>query len=253
VIIAGPVFSLTLKKYDARPAASFAGKSRTAEELPGLFDSIFSALLPVILIGADSVVRLAGMKENVVTRAIHVLGDPVMALLFTIAFALWALVLKRGSTLASCMDSLGSAIKEVSVILLIIAGAGALKQVLADSGAGEHITTATRSLNIPPLFAAWGISAFIRVCLGSATVAGITTAGIVAPMVAGSGVHPSLMVLATGSGSLMFSHVNDTGFWMFKEYFNLSIRDTLKTWSAMETIVSLVGLVMVLLLNLFVH
>ena len=100
--------------------------------------------------------------------------------------------------------------------------------------------------------AAWIIAAFIRVCLGSATVAGLTAAGIIAPLITGSHINPSLIVLATGAGSLMFSHVNDSGFWLFKEYFNLSIKDTLRSWSIMETIVSLVGLGGVLLLNLFV-
>ncbi|MFI5194660.1 MAG: gluconate transporter, partial [Chitinophagales bacterium] len=108
------------------------------------------------------------------------------------------------------------------------------------------------SFSMHPILAAWGIAAFIRVCLGSATVAGLTAAGIVAPMLVGSTVDPSLIVLATGAGSLMFSHVNDGGFWMFKEYFNLSIKDTLKTWSLMETIVSIVGLLMVFVINFFI-
>ena len=104
-------------------------------------------------------------------------------------------------------------------------------------------------MHVHPLLAAWGISAVIRVCLGSATIAGLTTAGIVAPMIALTGVNPNLMVLATGAGSLMFSHVNDPGFWLFKEYFNLSVKDTIKTWSTMESIVSVVGLAGVFAIN----
>ncbi|MDP4129756.1 MAG: gluconate transporter, partial [Bacteroidota bacterium] len=144
------------------------------------------------------------------------------------------------------------AVKDIAMILLIIAGAGALKQVLMDSGMGDQITASMHSFSAHPILAAWGIAAFIRVCLGSATVAGLTAAGIVAPMLAGSSVNPSLIVLATGAGSLMFSHVNDGGFWMFKEYFNLSIKDTIKTWSFMETIVSVVGLLMVFVINFFI-
>jgi len=149
-------------------------------------------------------------------------------------------------------ESIGEATKDISLIIFIIAGAGALKEVLTQSGISEKIAASLQHLHVHPLFAAWSISAVIRICIGSATVAGLTTAGIVAPLVAASGVNPCLMVLSIGAGSLMFSHVNDPGFWMFKEYFNLSVKDTLKTWSVMETIVSVVGLVFVFILNYFI-
>jgi Gnt-I system high-affinity gluconate transporter len=176
----------------------------------------------------------------------------VVALLITLLYALYALVLKKGKKLEPCMISLGEAVKDIAMILLIIAGAGALKQILTDSGTGDQIATTMTGFASHPILGAWGIAAFIRVCLGSATVAGLTAAGIVAPMLSGSTVDPSLIVLATGAGSLMFSHVNDSGFWMFKEYFNLSIKDTIKTWSFMETIVSIVGLIAVLVINFFI-
>ena len=107
------------------------------------------------------------------------------------------------------------------------------------------------TIDISPLILAWGIAAIIRVCVGSATVAGLTSAGIILPLLQQTGVDPNLMVLATGAGSLMFSHVNDAGFWMFKEYFNLSVKDTIKTWSVMETIVSVSGLIGVLSISAF--
>lgn len=179
-----------------------------------------------------------------------VLGDPSMALLITLAYAVYSLVLKRGKKLEPCMISMGEAAKDISLILLIIAGAGALKQVLTESGTAAQLTQVMRGLNLHPILAAWFIAAFIRVCLGSATVAGLTAAGMVAPLIVGSNINPSLIVLATGAGSLMFSHVNDSGFWLFKEYFNLTVKETLKTWSVMETIVSIVGLLMVGLLYL---
>jgi Gnt-I system high-affinity gluconate transporter len=252
VIIAGPVFSLTLKKYRAKPLATFAGKPIPDAELPGLADSLIAALLPVFLIALSTLVHLSGAPpQNVLVRLITLLGDPVIALLITLIYALYALVLKRGKKLETCMLSLGEAAKDISMILLIIAGAGALKQILMDSGTGDHIAAAMQGFNQYPILAAWGIAAFIRVCLGSATVAGLTAAGIVAPMLAGSTVNPSLIVLATGAGSLMFSHVNDSGFWMFKEYFNLSIKDTIKTWSVMETLVSIIGLLAVLAIRVF--
>ena len=149
------------------------------------------------------------------------------------------------------MTPMGDAVKDISPILLIIAGAGALKQILMDSGISDELIQPLTNLSLHPLLLAWGISAIIRVSIGSATVAGLTTAGIVAPMIASSGVNPSLMVLATGAGSLMFSHVNDPGFWMFKEYFNLTVKETIKTWSIMETIVSVVGLIGVFIINYF--
>jgi Gnt-I system high-affinity gluconate transporter len=147
------------------------------------------------------------------------------------------------------MDFYTHAVKDVSMILLITAGAGALKQVLIESGVSDEIAGILKDLPFNPLITGWLVAAIIRVCVGSATVAGLTTAGIIAPMVIQTGVNPELMVLAIGSGSLMFSHVNDPGFWLFKEYFNLSIKDTLRSWSMMESIVSLVGLLGVLFIN----
>jgi Gnt-I system high-affinity gluconate transporter len=145
------------------------------------------------------------------------------------------------------------AIKDISLILLIIGASGAFKQVLIDSGVSEEIGKQLQSLNLQPLVLGWLIAAIIRISLGSATVAGLTAAGIVSSMMVNSHVDPNLMVLAIGAGSLAFSHVNDSGFWLFKEYFNLSIKDTIKSWSMMESVVSVVGLVGVLILNAVIH
>jgi Gnt-I system high-affinity gluconate transporter len=182
-----------------------------------------------------------------------VLGDPTIALLLTLAYAVWALVLKRGKKMVPCMISMTEAVKDISLILLIIGGAGALKQVLTDSGTADRLTVLMQGMHLHPLLAAWLIAAFIRVCLGSATVAGLTAAGMIAPMVASTTISPSLFVLATGAGSLLFSHVNDSGFWLFKEYFNLTIKETLKTWSIMESIISVVGLFMIGIIYFFTH
>lgn len=143
------------------------------------------------------------------------------------------------------------AIKEIAVLILIIACSGALKQVITDSGAGNQIAEFFKQSQVNPLLLGWIIAATLRVCIGSATAAGLTAAGIILPLMSHSTINPSLMVLSIGSGSLMFSHVNDPGFWMFKEYFNLSLKDTFRSWSLMETIVSVVGLVGVMLLNAF--
>src|ERR1700748_1054680 len=151
------------------------------------------------------------------------------------------------------MNSMGEAAKDISLILLIIAGAGALKQVLTESGTAAQLTQVMKGLNLHPILAAWFIAAFIRVCLGSATVAGLTAAGMVAPLIVGSTINPSLIVLATGAGSLLFSHVNDSGFWLFKEYFNLSVKQTIRSWSMMESIISVLGLIGVMILNFFIQ
>jgi Gnt-I system high-affinity gluconate transporter len=151
------------------------------------------------------------------------------------------------------MNSLAHSVTSITMIMLLIAGAGALKQVLVDSGVSTYIGEMLSNSTLSPLFLGWLIATILRFCVGSATVAGITTAGIVLPLVTGGSVNPELMVIAIGSGSLMFGHVNDGGFWLFKEYFNLSIKDTLKSWSVMETSIGIMGLIGVLILNIFVH
>jgi len=144
------------------------------------------------------------------------------------------------------------AVKDITILLLIIGGAGSLKQILIDSGVSAEIASLLNGLDIHPLILGWTIACVIRVCVGSATVAGLTAAGIVLPLLNQPGVDPNLMVLAVGAGSLMFSHVNDSGFWLFKEYFNLSIKDTIRSWSLMETIVAIAGIIGVMILDIFV-
>ena len=147
------------------------------------------------------------------------------------------------------MQNYADAIKDILIIVMIVSGAGALKQVFVESGISAQLGDVMNTWDLPPLFLGWLIAAVIRVAMGSATVAGITTAGIIAPLVITTNTDPNLMVLAVGSGSLMFSHVNDSGFWMFKEYFNLSMKDTFRSWSLMETIVSVMGLIGVLIID----
>jgi H+/gluconate symporter-like permease len=131
----------------------------------------------------------------------------------------------------------------------VIAAGGGFKQVLIDSGVGSYIKDITMYMTLSPLVMAWLITALLRVSLGSATIAGLTASGMVLPLIEGSSVRPELMVLSVGAGSLFFSHVNDTGFWMFKEYFNLSLKQTFLSWTLMESIVSLIGLAAVLILD----
>jgi Gnt-I system high-affinity gluconate transporter len=170
--------------------------------------------------------------------------------MLSLIYATFSLGVARGMNFKTLMQGYGESLKEVSVILLTLAGAGALKQVFVDSGVSAHLAAWLQNLPLQPLVVGWLIAMVIRIALGSATIAGLTAAGIMAPVVVARHVDPSLMVLAIGAGSLMCSHVNDAGFWLFKEYFNLSLKDTFRSWTLMESVAGSVGLIGVLVLNL---
>jgi len=252
IIIAGPIFSVTLKKYTSKPLAIFSSTTMPDDKLPCMLASLSAAFLPVVLIGLDTIITIIVPQKNAVTIFIHTIGEPSIAMLISLLISLYTLGVAQGNSIKNMMGPIGDSVKEVSSILLIIAGAGALKQILLDTGMSVELIKPLTNLSLHPLFLAWLIAAILRVSIGSATVAGLTTAGIVAPLIATSGVNPCLMVLATGAGSVFFSHVNDPGFWMFKEYFNLTVKQTFKTWSTMETIVSVAGLIGVFILHYFI-
>jgi Gnt-I system high-affinity gluconate transporter len=252
VILAGPVFSRTLKKIEARPLQSFNVDPRPESELPGVFNSFFSSLLPVIMLIITTILLFMMPGDGPLKAFMTFIGEPGVVMLITVSIATFTLGTSKGMSMQKVMNIYGEAVKDVAMVLLIISGAGILKQIFIDSGVSTQIATALQGWNIQPLVLGWFIAAVIRLALGSATVAGLTTAGILAPMAGQLHVNPSLMVLSIGAGSLFFSHVNDAGFWLFKEYFNLSLKDTFRSWSVMETIVSVVGLLGVLLLHLFV-
>jgi Gnt-I system high-affinity gluconate transporter len=176
-------------------------------------------------------------------------ADADVVMLLTLAVAAVTLGLLRGRSFASVMQTYASAIGDVASILLVIAGSGAFGAMLLESKVDATVTGLLRDLPVSPLLLAWVVTVIIRACVGSATVAGLTAAGLLAPLAATGDVDPNLMVLAIGSGSLALSHVNDAGFWLFKEYFSLSIADTLRSWTVMETIVAIVGLAGVLVLD----
>jgi Gnt-I system high-affinity gluconate transporter len=253
IIVAGPLFSRTLRGINATPLKEFLNPVILKEdEMPSMANSIISALLPVILIAIAALAQLLLPADFFLTKILIFMGNPAIAMLLAVLVAIYTLGLGRGRSMKEVMDSIGSAITGITMVLLIIAGSGALKQVLIDSGVSEYIGGILEQSSISPLILAWIIATVIRVCVGSATVAGLTAAGIVLPLVQGTGVSPELMVLAIGSGSLMLSHVNDSGFWLFKEYFNLSVNDTLKSWTVMETTVGIMGLIGVLTINAFI-
>jgi len=251
LLIAGPLFAMTLKNIRGESSALFKTDLMPESELPGAFNSFATALLPVWLLGGFTVLILYPSGSAAIDRLVAFFANPLIIMLLAYALAVVTLGLARGRRLSSIMGGAGEALRDVAPILLVIAGAGALKQVLVESGVSAELGRSLATLPVHPLVLGWLIALILRVCLGSATVAGLTAAGIVAP-VAGSGLHASLMVLAVGAGSLMCSHVNDSGFWMFKEYMGLSLKDTFRSWTLMETLVGLFGLLFVMLLSIFV-
>ena len=252
MILAGPIFALTLKKIECKPLETFTPKEMDESNLPGAFNCFATALLPVVMIASASVLPdLAGDNKKLAS-VFSFISNPLVVMLLALLIASYTLGISRGAKIAELMEHYSSAVKDIALILLIIAGAGTLKQVFVDSGVSSDIADLLQGIAINPLILGWLIATVIRISLGSATVAGLTAAGIMAPVVAATGADPNLMILAVGAGSLMFSHVNDSGFWMYKEYFNLSLKDTIRSWSLMESVVGIAGIVFVLILDIFV-
>lgn len=254
VIIAGPLFSRSLKNFEKEPPEGLYNPKIFAEdEMPGFGISIFAAIIPVILMAVAAVFELTLPKENAVRQFFEFIGNPAVALFISVVIAVFTLGLRNGRKAEDVMEMCGSSIASIAMIVFIIAGGGAFKQVLVDSGVGEYIAGMMEGSSLSPLLMCWTVAAMLRIALGSATVAAITTAGIVTPIIAVTHADPALMVLAVGSGSVIASHVNDPGFWLFKGYFNLSVTETLRTWTVMETLISVLGLAGVLILDTIVH
>ncbi|QYM98173.1 gluconate transporter [Dickeya ananatis] len=250
VILAGPVYARFLKKIDKPiPEGLYNPKQFTEEEMPGFAVSVMTALVPVILMALRAVAEMILPKGHALLPYAEFFGDPVMATLIAVLIAIFTFGLNRGRSMDEVMGTITDSIKIIAMMLLILGGGGAFKQVLVDSGVDKYIAGMMHGSSVSPLLLGWLIAAVLRLALGSATVAALTAGGIVAPLIATTGASPELMVIAVGSGSVIFSHVNDPGFWLFKEYFNLSIPETLKSWSALETIIAVCGLVGTLLLS----
>lgn len=272
-LIAGILLSKFFRKIDVQPPVElFEGREFKKEELPGFGRSVLATLTPVILMlfgatidlvfGKDvNYSKLAADSINneslafIVSKLLELfkfLSDANVALLMAVFAGIYFLGIKQGRKMEDLMKSLGKAASSIAMIVLIIAAGGAFKQVLTDSGVAEYIKQIASGVEFNPLVLGWVVAAVIRLAIGSATVATMTAAGIMLPIVGSTGVSPELMVLATGSGSLMFSHFNDIGFWMFKEYYNVSIKQTFAIWTVMESLVAIVGLLAALLLSIFI-
>lgn len=272
VIVAGPLLAIPLTRWvrlappvsvlgmsdgagvagatdaDGGPSSATAGLRK-----PTFGMSVLVVLLPVILMLARSVVEIAGATETGYGTVLEFLGEPLVALLLTSLFALFAFGTAVGRTRQQLGDLVGSSFAPIAGILLIVGAGGGFKQTLVDSGVGEVIASGIADAGITPLLAGWMVAALIRIATGSATVATITAAGIMAPLAAGlEPTHAALLVLAIGAGSVFLSHVNDAGFWLVKEYFGMTVGQTFKTWSLMESVLSVVALLVVLLLGAFI-
>jgi Gnt-I system high-affinity gluconate transporter len=254
ISLAGPLFAKTLRRYNPKPSNNILQIEPMPEnQMPRIGISLITALMPVILLAVTAIILFFVSINSVFGKIMEFIGDPNIAMLLSVLIAIYFLGMKRGKKIPFIMKQLEDAFKSISVILLIIAGSGIFMQVMSDGGVSVYIGQLLKDMQLSPLILGWLIAAIIRVCRGSATVAGLTTVGIMMPILGmNQQIHPELMVLSIGAGSLMFSHVNDGGFWLFKEYFNLTIKQTFLTWTMMETIVSVTGLFGVLILHHFV-
>ncbi|MFP5106674.1 GntP family permease [Neobacillus sp. C211] len=262
-IIAGPIFTKVAKKmvpasFTRTGSIASLGEQKTfkLEDTPGFGISVFTAMLPVILMSISTIITLLqktmGFADNTGLAIIRFIGGASTAMVISLLVAIYTMGLARKIPIKDVMDSCTSAINAIGMMLLIIGGGGAFKQVLINGGVGDYVAELFKGTSISPILLAWIIAAILRIALGSATVSALTTAGLVIPMLGQSDVNLALVVLATGAGSLILSHVNDAGFWMFKEYFGLSMKETFATWTLLETIISVCGLAFILLLSLFV-
>jgi gluconate:H+ symporter, GntP family len=254
--LAGPVFGAWISPRIVLPAenpvaAQLDSASGEIQEMPGFGISVFTVLIPVILMLLASAADLALDSASSVRSALHFIGQPIVALLLALLFSFWSLGRARHFTRAEVMKFCNDCLAPTATILLVIGAGGGFNQVLVQSGVGRAIADVAIGSHASPLVLAWIVAALIRVATGSATVAMTTAAGIVAPIaMATPGTHAELLVLATGAGSLVLSHVNDAGFWLIKEFFNMTVPQTLKTWTVAETIIGVAGLGFTLLLSL---
>ena len=256
-IIAGPLFgSMIARRIPGNPSLELMDQlahEPEATNLPSFGVTLLTVLLPVFLMLLKTSADVMLPEGHIARAWLDMLGHPITALLLALLLALYTFGHARGFDSKRVMKLVDESLAPTAAIVLIIGAGGGFKQMLVASGVGEVIGNLAVQAQISPILLAWLVAALIRIATGSATVATITGAGIVVPVIELiPGVNRELLVLATGAGSLILSHVNDAGFWLVKQYFNMSVSETFKTWTAMETLLSVVGLVFILLLSLVV-
>ncbi|ALA51774.1 gluconate:H+ symporter [Shouchella clausii] len=265
VLIAGPLFTKYARKFvpDAFEKANKGGmaalgdsKPMPLEDTPGFAKSALTALFPVLLMGIATVTSLlqeaANLPDHWLFHVVAFIGMPTSTMFLSLLLALYTMGISQKRTMAQLMESAEQSVKAIAMILLILGISGSLKEVLIVGGVGDYVASLFIDSALSPLVLAWLIAALMRLAQGSATVAALTTAGLVIPLMEGSDVNVALMVLATGAGSIIASHVNDTGFWIVKESFGLTMKETFATWTVLETIISVCGLLFVFILSIFV-
>ena len=255
VIISGPLLGKLMARWVPIMAPENEAEQdapKSVENRPSFAQAITVVLFPVVLMLAASIVDLTGLNTSTAWgRALAFIGEPLTALFLTSVLAMIVLGFMQKSTRDAVNGMVGKSFGTVAGIVLIVAAGGGFKQTLVDSGIGDVIAHSITESALNPLFAGWLVAVLIRLATGSATVATVTAAGIMVPLT--SGMDPaqlSLLVLAIGAGSVFFSHLNDAGFWLVKEYFGMTVGQTVKTWSVMETVLSVVGLGFTMLLSL---
>ncbi len=254
--LAGPIFASWISPRIVLPAENPIAKQLEGEsvaQMPGFGISLFTVLIPVILIVLASAADMTLDPASPVRSALHFVGHPIVALLLALLFSFWSLGRPRHFTREQVRKFCNDCLAPTATILLVIGAGGGFNQVLVQSGVGGAIAKMAIGSHASPLILAWIVAALIRVATGSSTVAMTAAAGIVAPIaLATPGTNAELLVLATGAGALVLSHVNDAGFWLIKEFFNMTVPQTLKTWTVAETIIGVAGLGFTLLLSLAV-
>jgi len=253
VIAAGIILPRMLRNLD-RPVPPMLKKSKefTEDEMPGFAVSLIVPLLPAIIITTATVLDFFIAKDTLFYEIINFLGSAEISMILAVLVAIYVFGTRRGRTMPDIMESFSGAIEGIAMIIFIVGAGGAFKQIILDTGIGDFIAGMMANTSVSPLIMAWVITAMLRIATGTGVVSAITAAGIVGPLIHTFDVNPVLMVLATAAGSNTITHVNDASFWLFKEYFNLSIKDTFKTWGLLLFTNSIVGLGVVLLLSLFI-
>ncbi|MGK7379655.1 gluconate:H+ symporter [Planococcus sp. 1R117A] len=253
VIAAGIILPRLLRNLD-KPVPPLLKKPKefADDEMPGFAISILVPLLPAIIITSATIINYFIEEGTLIHDIVNFFGSAEISMLLAVLVAIYVFGLRRGRKMHEVMDSFSGAISSIAMIILIVGAGGAFKQIILDSGVGDYIATMMQNTSVSPLIMAWVITAILRIATGTGVVSAITAAGIVGPMIDTFDVNPVLMVLATAAGSNTITHVNDASFWLFKEYFNLSIKETFRTWGLLLLTTSLVGLGVVLLLSLFI-
>jgi GntP family gluconate:H+ symporter len=259
IIVAGPLYGTIAGRWVVldTPTTFDAGAEREAvapDRRPSFGVTIATILLPVVLMLAKALADIMiDDPDDGVQKVFDVVGAPFIALLIAVLVAMVTFGVRVGMDRTVLSETVSSSLPPIAGILLIVSAGGGFKQVLVDSGIGTLLADWARDANVSVLLLSWVLAVLIRLATGSATIATITASSLIIDLVAGMSTgEVSLVVLAVGAGSLFFSHVNDAGFWLVNQYFGMSVGQTIRTWSVMETILSVSGLVFVLLLSIII-